>query len=259
MISKNSLKVLKQLKNKKFRDELGLFIAEGKTIVEELLSNNTYKIKTIYALSDWLNNKRANINALKIDCEEINENELALISNRTTPNDVIAIIYKNQNDLSIDNINGKLTLVLDRIADPGNLGAIIRTADWFGIENIICSEDSVDFYNEKVVQASMGSFMRVNVYYKPLKEFLLSIDNKIEIYATTLKGKSIYEASLAKEAIIIMGNEATGISSELISIINNENNITIPKYNINKKGSAESLNVAIATALVCSEFKRLND
>jgi len=181
---------------------------------------------------------------------------LKKISSLTTPNEVLAICAIPENKLNVSELKNKLTLVLDDIRDPGNLGTIIRIADWFGIENIICSLETVDIYNPKVVQATMGSIARVNVFYEDLKTIFLEAltKNNFPIYGTVLNGENIFEKSLTSNGFIVIGNESNGISIELLPLINEK--ISIPTFSVNETNSVESLNAAIATAIVCTEFKR---
>jgi TrmH family RNA methyltransferase len=209
-------------------------------MVEELLQSN-YQIEAIYGTSIWIRNNQS------IDCTEISEKELASISSLKTPNEVLAVVKQQQKQL-ID-ITSELTIALDRLQDPGNLGTIIRTADWFGIQNIICSDNSVGIYNPKVIQATMGSFFRVNIVYANLPDFFTSNKGLI-VYGALLDGENVYQKELSsKGSVLLMGNESKGISDELLPFITDK--ILIPNF-----GKAESLNVATATAILCSECKR---
>ncbi len=250
MLSKNKIKYINSLKLQKFRNEYQQFIAEGDKLICDLLSSD-FSISEIYALSDWL---QTHIISDKIAVTEVTENELERISQLKTPNKVLGILnYKKP--LLTENINfDELILVLDEIKDPGNMGTIIRIADWFGIKNIICSENSVDLYNPKVIQSTMGSLARVNLIYVELTEFFNSIPGNIPVYGTLLNGDSIYKQDLSKNGIIIVGNESRGISKEIIPYISNK--IFIPSFSQNIDNKAESLNASIATAIVCAEFKR---
>ncbi|NOZ47271.1 MAG: RNA methyltransferase [Chlorobi bacterium] len=252
MITKNEIKFVRSLQRKRERDEHNCFVAEGEKIVAELL-NSEFIIKSIYTTKSWKENNR--LNNLNIPVKEIKIKELNAISSLKTPNKVIAIVEKQNDNFNINNLTGELTLILDRIQDPGNLGTIIRIADWFGIKSIICSPDSVDVYNSKVIQASMGSVFRVDVFYKDLKVFLKNIksEGKLLVYGTLLNGENIYSKSLKNEGIIIIGNESEGISKEILPFIDEQ--LLIPSFSTNKN-QIESLNVAVATAIICSEFRR---
>jgi len=253
MLSKNQIKHINSLKTGKFRRIFKQFLLEGKKSVYDLL-NSDFEIIEIYALKHWIDENKVILENKKIKFQEINEKELSRISSQKTPNDVIAIVKIPKNEIFPKDIFSGLCLVLDEIKDPGNLGTIIRTADWFGIENIICSENSVDVYNPKVVQATMGSITKVKVYYTQLIEFLSSKPKEIKIFGAVLEGENIYKNKLAENALILIGNESQGISDELIPLIDEK--ISIPKGTENKLGSAESLNASIATAIICSEFQR---
>lgn len=252
MLSKNQIKAVQALKQKKFRDEQGLFIAEGTKIVPELLAS-AIEVKEVYASVDFFRKNKINKNVL---CVEVKAAELERISALTTPNEVLAICSMPEPKLELNSLKEKLSLVLDDIRDPGNLGTIIRIADWFGIENIICSENTADVYNPKVVQATMGSIARVKVHYSDLKYFLGSQVSglRLPVYGTLLRGKNIYKEKLSSEGLIIIGNESKGISAEIEKLITTA--ISIPSFSNSEPGEAESLNAAIATAVVCSEFRR---
>ena len=254
MLSKNQIKYVNSLKQKKFREEHNLFIAEGTKIVPELLVSGI-SVKQVYATSDFFRTTKI---ATNIERFEIKENELERISALMTPNEVLAVCETPHYQLQIDSLKNKLTLVLDDIKDPGNLGTIIRIADWFGIENIICSNDTVDAFNPKVVQATMGSISRIKIYYADLAEFFqLQIENfKLTVYGALLEGENIYTKKLSSEAFIVIGNESKGISEKLLPFITDR--VSIPSFSHYKtvSGEAESLNAAIATSIICSEFRR---
>lgn len=237
MLSKNEVKYIQSLYQKKTRDSEGLFIAEGPKIINELLSSN-FKIKEIYCTENWRSD------FTKPNIQYVSESELQRISNLQTPNEILAVVEK-KNAENIPSLKNKLSLVLDGIQDPGNFGTIIRTADWFGIDAIIASEDCVDLYNPKVIQATMGSFIRVNVWYKNLEEWLP--EQSIQKTGTSLNGKSVFASGKIKEGILIIGNESKGIRKNVLECI--DDFITIPK-----KGKAESLNAAVATGIILSHI-----
>jgi TrmH family RNA methyltransferase len=240
MLSANQKKFVNSLKQKKFRIQHDSFIVEGAKMLNELLQSD-YIIEAIFATQNWID-KNSREEAIIIS-----EKELKQISSLKTPNEVLAVVKQKENR-SID-FSSQLTIALDQIQDPGNLGAIIRTADWFGISNIICSKDCVDLYNSKVIQATMGSFFRVNVIYKDLAPFIKDNQN-LTIYGALLEGEIITKKKInLNGSILLMGNESNGISNDLIPLINER--IAIPKF-----GGAESLNVAVATAIICYESKR---
>lgn len=254
-ISSKQIKQFIALKQKKIREKEQLFVAEGEKIVPELLTSKL-EIIAIVAVKEWLN---ANYKRIpnSIEVLESGNDELMRISSMKTPNKVLAIARIPETDLNTTELNSKLSLVLDTIQDPGNLGTIIRIADWFGIEYIVCSEDSADLYNPKVIQATMGAFLRVKVIYRNLAAFLSEIKktNLLTVYGTFLEGNNIYSATLSATGIIVMGNESKGISTEIQSYIDKK--ITIPSFS-SASNKTESLNVSMATAIVCSEFRRKN-
>lgn len=243
MLVKSRLKYIQSLSQKKSRDADGVFIAEGNKLVKELLKADNATIIELYAVKKWLEENKKYL--AKTDCTEISETELERISQLSTPNQVLAIIKKFQWDEKID-AKGKITLVLETIQDPGNLGTIIRTADWFGVEQIVCSHDCADVYNPKVVQSTMGSLARVKVIYAELKKWM-ALQKDIRIYATVLEGQDITSMKKINEGIILIGNESRGISDDLLRMTNVKT--TIPKI-----GKAESLNAAIATGIVLSRL-----
>jgi len=240
MLSKNQIKFIRSLKKKKFRQANKLFLAEGIKVVEELLSSD-FELYRLYATSSYKNPFE------KSEIEIINGKELAMISDFTSPNQVLGIFKIPPPK---ESYREGLTLMLDGINDPGNLGTIIRLCDWFGVEQLICSENTVDCYNQKVVQASMGSLTRVTVTYLDLLEYLQS-ETRI-VYGTLLEGENIFKMKPEKNAVLILGNEANGISEEIKELI--QRKLTIPKFGAVQK--TESLNVATATAIFLSEFRR---
>jgi RNA methyltransferase, TrmH family len=238
MISKSQVKYIQSLGQKKHRDEEQVFVAEGPRLVTDLLRSKNVFVTQLYASRDWL---AANEEFLKdINTNAVLDRELESMSQLKTPNKVIAIVKKFEQEEPIP--RAKISLVLDTIQDPGNLGTIIRIADWFGVNQIVCSNDSADMYNSKVVQATMGSIARVNVYYTELHEWLEKHD-EVRVYATMLEGKDVTKVGTIKEGIIMIGNEAKGIDGRLLEFANDK--ITIPK-----KGKADSLNAAVATGIV---------
>ncbi|MEO6330907.1 MAG: RNA methyltransferase [Ginsengibacter sp.] len=245
MLSKSILKYIQSLHQKKFRDEHDVFIAEGAKVVTDILSSGQFVCKTICAVDLFFNEQEELLfelsQASKLILTEI---ELQKISLLQTPNKVLAIFYKKRPEEIV--LQKRLTLMLDDIHDPGNMGTIIRIADWFGIKNMICSNDCVEEYNPKVVQASMGSLSRVNIVYTDIKKFILN-NETINVYAATLTGTSLYSFNKISEGILLMGNESKGIRSEVLELISDK--IMIPRY-----GGAESLNVAVATGIILSHL-----
>jgi RNA methyltransferase, TrmH family len=247
MLSKTHTKYIQSLWHKKQRDETGLFIAEGPKLVADLLHSKVYACKELFAREAWLQQQGSMLASLKgISINVVADFELEKISNLTTANSVVAVFEKRREDLQFKTA-GKITLALDTIQDPGNLGTIIRIADWFGVEHIVCSKGCADMYNPKVVQSTMGSLGRVHVIYTNLA-FWLEENKQVITYAASLAGKNINAIGKLKEGVIIIGNEAHGISEDVISLVSEK--ITIPKI-----GEAESLNAAVATGIILSHIK----
>lgn len=240
MVSKNQIKLITSLQQKKYRKQEQLFFAEGVKVVQELLQSN-------FELLDLFTTKQDFLTVPKNKVHAITEAELKKISALTTPNTCLAVFKIPK---AKEMVEKGLIVALDDVRDPGNLGTIIRLCDWFGIETLFCSEESVDIYNPKVVQATMGSISRVNVVYGNLETFLSQ--TKLPVFGTFMDGKNIYQEKLPKEGIIIMGNEANGISSSVEKLVSER--IAIPRFG--NLQVTESLNVATATAIILSEFKR---
>ena len=234
MLSRNEIKYIQTLFHKKNRDQEGLFIAEGVKIADELI-NSGFSIQKIYAIKDWAD-KHAGADNITV----VTEDELKRISNLETPNQVVAVIRKKVTS-AIPDLHNKITLLLDGIQDPGNLGTIIRTADWFGVQNIIASPDTADVYNSKVVQSTMGSIARVNIIYTDLQVFLSA--NIITVCGAMLDGENIKTFKHGKECLLVIGNESKGIRDYIKPFI--QKRIAIPKT-----GSAESLNAAVAASII---------
>lgn len=239
MVGKNKIKLINSLKQKKQRSKNGLFIAEGKKTVAELL-NSSFQLEKVYATEPI-----HNVPVEKF--ENISNQELKKISQLTTPQTVLAL-FKIPLPKTVS--NSGLILALDGVRDPGNLGTIIRLCDWFGISDLICSKDTVDCFGPKVVQASMGSIARVNIVYLDLEDFLKK--TKKPVYGTFLSGENIYTTDLCEDGILILGNEANGISASIEKLTTKK--ISIPQFG--KTKTAESLNVSTAAAICLSEVKR---
>lgn len=241
MLSKNQIKLITSLTQKKYRKQHQLFIAEGKKVIEELLQSN-FELESLFVTNDkiFTSVPKDKINAITIS-------EIKKISVLATANDCLALFkIPVEREMTLKG----LVLALDDIRDPGNLGTIIRLCDWFGIETLLCSDETVDVYNPKVVQATMGSISRVNVVYTNLEKALKK--TSLPILGTFMDGENIYKKELPKEGIIVMGNEANGISPEIENLVTQK--IAIPRFG--KLQQTESLNVATATAIILSEFKR---
>lgn len=241
MLSKTIVKYIQSLAHKKLRDEEGVFIGEGPKVVPELLGSNQFKCKMICGLAGWMDDNPALLKNTAAEKITINEIELQKISRLQTPNKVVAVFYKKTGKLG--DFKNNFSIMLDDIQDPGNMGTIIRIADWFGVQNIICSNNCVDCYNPKVVQATMGSLGRIDLIYTALEEFISSHKN-IPVYAATMEGKDIFSFTI-KEGIILIGNESKGVADGLLKLASEQ--ITIPK-----KGEAESLNAAVACGIILS-------
>ena len=239
-ISKNQLKNITSLSQKKYRQKYQLFIAEGVKVINELL-NSSFELDTLFALDDFEtlipNNKIVRISA----------KELRKISQLKSPNKVLGL-FKIPDEIPPQNKG--LIVALDSVNDPGNLGTIIRLCDWFGVTQLICSKDTVDCYNSKVVQASMGSLTRVSLKYIDLEDYLKQTN--LPTFIADMDGKNVYQSNLPKEAILVMGNEANGVSSSIKRLVKSK--ISIPRFGDVQE--TESLNVATATAILLSEFKR---
>lgn len=250
MFSKSRIKLIRSLEKKKYRNEHGLFVVEGpKNVADMILS---FHCTYIAATNEWVI-QNGNILQDVDEFDIINAEDLRKVSFQEHPQKVIALFEIPSRDFKLSILEKSLCLALDNVQNPGNLGTIIRIADWFGISDIICSLNTADAYNPKTVQAAMGSLARVNVHYLDLKQMLSEMDKEIPVYGTFLNGDNIYETPLSHNGVIIMGNEGNGISADVEPFISHR--ITIPNFN-SATTKADSLNVAVATAITCSEFRR---
>lgn len=249
MISKNHVKHIQQLHSKKYREEHALFIIEGIKIVTEFLNSDRYKISEILALPEFIGVNKNLIIEKNILYTEINEEELKKISTQQSPNQVLAIVQSPIQSVTHFDSKKELSLFLDDIRDPGNLGTIIRIADWFGIKHVFCSLHCTELYNPKTLQATMGAILRIQVTYTTFDD-LYAVNIHAPIYGAILTGENIYTKKLTK-GIIVIGNEANGISDAVLKHLTSP--ITIPSATIN---GSESLNAANACAIICSEFHR---
>lgn len=235
----------------KFRKQLGLFIAEGSTNVLDFLKSNI-EVETLYATKEWIGENSKYLN--KVVITEVSYKELNKISNLKNASEVLSV-FKIPDNVAPNLHEVKETiLMLDDMRDPGNMGTIIRTADWFGIRHIICSEESVDAFNPKVVQASMGSLARVQIHYQNLEKVIKSKPDYLKVFGAVLDGDNIADVAKPNHGIILIGSEAHGISKKLIPLIDKK--ITIPNTPSPDESSAESLNASIATAIICYEFRK---
>jgi TrmH family RNA methyltransferase len=248
MLSKNQIKLINFIKTKKGRKNNPLFLVEGEKLFDELQKSN-YHIEKVFTTDPNLQFRAPE------KTQHITEQELKKISSLKTPNKVLSIVrIPDYIPINLKNLKGKLTIILDDVRDPGNLGTIIRTADWFGIENIICSKDSVDHYNPKVIQSTMGAIFRMNLFYEDLDKILDECINlSINIFGTFLEGNNLYRQELPDSSVIVFGNESKGISEDLKPKIPNK--LTIPPYN-NQVDHPESLNISTSLGIICSEFRR---
>ena len=249
MISKNQIKYIQSLHSKKNREEDGLFIIEGIKLVTEFIGQQKFSIKEVFATAEYISHYKVVLENHHINYSEISLDDLKKISLQTSPNQVLAIVNDCKQTLNIDLLGSSTILYLDDIRDPGNLGTIIRIADWFGINQVICSPNCTELYNPKTLQASMGAVLRVNVVYYSFEELLPKLSG-IPIYGALLEGKNIYTSTL-RPGLIVIGNEANGISNAVLNHITHP--ITIPAATEN---GSESLNAANACAIICSEFHR---
>ncbi|MEH6705432.1 MAG: RNA methyltransferase [Galbibacter orientalis] len=240
MVSKSEIKLITSLHQKKYRNKEGLFIAEGVKVINELLKSD-FKLHKIYASEENI----VNIAPEKVTL--VSEGILKKMSALRTPSPALATFYAKK---TTEIIEDGLTLVLDDVRDPGNLGTIIRMCDWFGISALVCSANTVDCYNPKVIQATMGSLTRVNVVYTDLEKYLTKETRAV--FCATMEGANIYKTEVPQNAVLVMGNEANGISEAILLLI--KNRISIPRFGDIQ--ATESLNVATATAILLSEFKR---
>jgi TrmH family RNA methyltransferase len=255
MLSGNQVKYINALKLKKNRETQRQFIAEGSKLVIELL-NGPYHINEIYATPEWIGMNAAFVRPGKIIPQQVTEKELSRITALNTPSPVLAIVSIPSAEVEPLSFNNKLVLALDDIRDPGNLGTIIRIADWYGISAVICSETTVDLYNPKVVQATMGSIARIPVHYTNLADFLSGLPASHKVYGSFLEGENIYTSVLSDNGVIIIGNESKGISQGVEKFVTDK--IHIPSFATGKKSEehVESLNASVAAAVICSEFRR---
>lgn len=250
MISKNKIKHIRALTLKKNRKAEGVFVAEGPKTVGDILVRQ--RALTIVATDEWV--QQHHDEAQRTDeLIVVTEEELTKTSLQQNPQQVLAVFKQTEEELTADSIGKKLVLALDGVQDPGNLGTIIRIADWFGIDTIVCSPDTADVYNPKVVQATMGSIARVRVSYMDLKPLFEVLPPTLPIYGTLLEENNMYSEQLSHNGIIIMGNEGKGISPQIRQFITK--GLRIPNYP-EGRDTADSLNVAVATAIICAEFRR---
>ncbi|MCQ2257319.1 MAG: RNA methyltransferase [Bacteroidaceae bacterium] len=251
MISKNKIKYIHSLEQKKYRKTEGVFVAEGHKLVGDILGH--FDCVYIAATSEWLADNATRIDR-NTEVDEVTDEELRRASFQETPQQVLAIFRQPKYDVNPAlAAASNLVLALDDVQNPGNLGTIVRLADWFGIQHIFCSLGCADIYNPKTIQATMGGITRVQVHYVDLPDMLSSLPSSTPLYGTFLDGNNFYKEELTQNGVIIMGNEGKGVSPAVSKLVNRR--LYIPNYPTGRETS-ESLNVAIATAIICSEFRR---
>ena len=252
MLTNNKIKLIKSLDKKRERVEAGCFVVEGEKMVRELLMSRFETIE-VFAVQQYIDELPANLKR-KVEITAVGERDLERISFLKTPNKAVALAKLPEKRTPADLCG--LNIALDNVQDPGNLGTIVRTAAWFGIGNVFCSPDTVDVYNPKVIQSTMGAIFKVNVTYCDLAELAATARKAgISMFGTRLDGENLYAAKLPKDAIVVMGNESKGLSAAISALM--DSNLKIPSY-APPTADMESLNVSVATAIVCAEFRRQN-
>lgn len=249
MLSKQLLKLIRSLEQKKYRKESRLFVAEGRKTVGDLLSSGL-RCDTVLATREWLAENKLETKATII---EVTDEELRRASFLRAPQGILALFHQREDTLDPAVATRELCLALDDVQDPGNLGTIVRIADWFGIEHIFCSTGTADIYNPKTIQATMGAIGRIKLHYTNLPQLLASLKEQTPIYGTFLDGENMYEKDIQSRGIILMGNEGNGIGCECAASVTER--LFIPNYPANRETS-ESLNVSMATAIICAEARR---
>jgi len=253
IITRNQVKMILSLQKRKVREENSVFVIEGDKLVREYIMAGN-RVLLLAGKPEWIDGESDEVIAGADEVVTVSYEELRRISSLRTPHNVLALAPMAKGEFSDRLLAGRITPVLEYVQDPGNLGTIIRIAAWFGMPNIVCSPDCVDFYNPKVIQATMGAFMHVNVWYRPLEAFLGKATSEgIPVYGATMDGRSVYDADIGSEGIILFGNESRGISDRLLGFVTRR--ITIPGP-AKPLAGIESLNVSMAAAIICSEFAR---
>lgn len=247
MVSKNKVAFIQSLSLKKFRDEHQCFVAEGTRLIRDL--HDSFSCRMLVATTEWANEYQLPAASEQIITDKKNFQK---ISGQKQPQGILAVYEMRKITFNPTVADTELVMALDNIQDPGNMGTLLRIADWFGIRQVICSQGTVDVYNPKTVQATMGALARVNVYYLHLEQYLKTLGN-IPVYGTFLDGQSIYETALSMNGIIIMGNEGNGITPEIEKLVTSK--LLIPSFP-KDEATSESLNVGVAAAVICSEFRR---
>jgi TrmH family RNA methyltransferase len=253
MLTKAETRVVVSLQEKKARDRLGLYVAEGDKLVREALALGS-GVETVYAVAEWLRDSSSLLEAFPGAVVEVSADELRRLSAQKTPNGALALIRQPHPLLDWRTLSADLVLVLDAVRDPGNLGSLLRVAAWFGIADVVASLDSADAFQPKVVQASMGALFHVRVHSLDIASFLVEArDRGLPIYGAVLQGDSIYEVDLERRGVVLFGNESSGLSEQLLQFVSHR--LVVPAWRESGPGR-DSLNVAMAAAVVCSEFRR---
>ncbi len=248
MLSKSNIQYIRSLQQKKFRLKHGQFVVEGPKLVSELLKSR-FRVQSVFAIDQWIQGSNSAADEIK-NVVQISRNELMRISGLKSPDQVLAIVSVPEEINRAPEITEGHSLFLDGISDPGNLGTIIRTADWFGMDQIVCSPDTVELFNPKVVQSTMGSLFRMKIHYAGLVPLLHKLEGQFPVYGTFMHGSNIYDEPFGSKGIIVLGSESHGIDPEIERIVKIK--LHIPSHN----SQAESLNVSVAAAICCSEIKR---
>ena len=256
MITKAQIKFVRSLDDKSHRDESGCFLVEGDKLVREALvlpKGGRLRVQSIFGVGEWLASNQIDTIASDVEITQVTGRELERLSLQKNPNQVLAVISRDQKYLPSFDFAADLLIGLFQVQDPGNVGTIIRLADWFGLGGVIATADSADFYSPKVVQASMGSVFRVKLLTSDLPSFIRSLPKKCPVFGTHQDGESVYSGEISTNGLILFGNESTGLSPDLLA--NTEKNLKIPEFS-SALPKPQSLNVSIAAAIICSEFRR---
>jgi len=248
-----ALKYVRSLQHKKFRRQHGVFVAEGEKIVKELLTSD-FDIEAIHGVSAWVDQHKPGLRK-EIPVFTVSDHELSKISGLKTPNRVLAVVKLPAGQAKPDLSRGRIILALDTLQDPGNLGTVIRTADWFGVRQVVCSHETADVFSPKVIQATMGSFMRVKVFYTDLAAWLAEVSQNVPVYGAFLEGENMFEALTGPEGILVIGNESNGISDGVSKFVHTR--IKIPGGQPSEKGfSTDSLNASVAAGILMAMLTR---
>lgn len=257
MISKNQQKLIRALGQNKQREKHRMFVIEGSTIIDDLLTRKELKADNLFMLTgteEWITRNATLCSAAGVKPAAADKDELKKVTSLVTPPEVLAVVKMPETNNVTPQKEAGHILVFDAIRDPGNLGTIIRTADWFGFSKLVCSNDSVDVYNNKVIQSSMGAIIRLQPFYTDVPTFIEQANRKkIIVYGTTMDGADLYEMPIRQDGVIVFGNESSGIRHELEGLIRQK--IRIPDYPPGRSGT-ESLNLASSVAVVCAELRR---